>query len=119
MKILYRIFVALLTNTVSLLIAAKLVDGFSLATSNLWSVVAAGAIFGLLNVTIKPILKLLLGPIIILTLGLALILVNLLVLSILDILLPQLTIEGGMALLYGTLVISAANFLFYLFVHPR
>jgi putative membrane protein len=56
---------------------------------------------------------LLLGPIIIITLGLGAILVNAVILKVLDFLSPALSIQGLLALLYATIIVSVINLVFH------
>ena len=75
-------------------------------------------ILTLLNFFIRPALKLLFGPIILLTLGLGIIAINgiilyLLTISVnhLDVLRGSIIIETIPALIYGTLIITAVNWI--------
>jgi len=91
---------------------AKYIPGFELS-GDYFQILIIAAIFTLLNLLLKPILKLLFGPIIVLTLGLGLVAVNIAILYILDILVDNLTIYG-LALVYGALIIGFVNFLIHL-----
>ncbi len=113
MKWVAIIVLSILVNTVGLLAAANFVPGFTLS-GDLATKVFVALILTLLNMTLKPILRLFLGPIIILTLGLGLVLVNALILFILDILSNNLMIESIPALLFGALIIGVLNFIAHL-----
>ena len=112
MKPLIKILVALIANVVGLLAAAHFVAGFDLNITP-QDLLILGVILTLLNLVLKPILKLFLGPLIILTLGLGLILVNMLILHILDIFSNNLSIETIPALIYSSLIIGVVNFVFH------
>lgn len=69
----------LLINAAALWAAIQLVDGIE-HRGSWWSLLFVALVFGLLNASIKPLLKLLSLPIIILTLGLFLFIINALML---------------------------------------
>ena len=69
----------LLINAAALWAAIQLVDGIE-HRGSWWSLLFVALVFGLLNASIKPLLKLLSLPIIILTLGLCLFVINALML---------------------------------------
>lgn len=111
MKFLAKLVFQLLSNTLALYLAAQFITGFSF-TGNLWGLIIAAAVLSLINIFVRPVLKLLFGPLIILTFGLFIIVVNALTLKILDFFIAPLTIEGYSALLYSSLLIGIVNFLF-------
>lgn len=113
MKLLAKFLVAVVANLIALIAAAYFVQGFDLAISPA-DIVIIGIVLTLLNLILKPILKMILGPIIILTLGLGLILVNMIILYILDRIFQNLTIENVAALIYSSLIIGFVNFIFHL-----
>jgi len=89
--------------------AVYFVDGFEVTADWIeFSVVAA--IFTLINIFIKPIIKLVLSPLIIITLGAGLFFVNAAMLYFLDFISDSVIINGIMPLLYATIVISIAHF---------
>jgi putative membrane protein len=67
-------------NVVALWVADLLVDDVSI--NPWWRAITTGAIFGIVNWAVKPIIKLLALPLIIITVGIALFFVNLLVVYI-------------------------------------
>lgn len=69
----------------------------------------ATAVLALINMFIKPLIRLALGPILILTLGLGSILVNALTLFLLDFLMTTVTIGGLSELLVTAIVVSVLN----------
>ena len=69
----------------------------------------AAAVLTLINMFLRPLLRLVLSPLIVLTLGLGLIGVNALTLYILTKILPTVTISGLQPLLFATLLISVVN----------
>jgi putative membrane protein len=65
----------------------------------------AGAILGILNAIVKPVLNLITLPIRILTLGLSGLVINLLLVWILDLLFPEIIFASLAALIWTTLVV--------------
>jgi len=108
MKLFSRLIFYFFSNVLAFLAAVYFVEGFEIAP-NYIDFLTATAVFTLLNVFIKPILKLILSPIIIITLGLGVILVNALTLYLLDFLSEGVNIEGLTALFYATLIIGLIN----------
>ncbi|MEK7465694.1 MAG: phage holin family protein [Patescibacteria group bacterium] len=101
----------ILSNMLALYAAAYLVTGFQLE-GGFVPLFTTAAILTLINMFIRPVVKLLSGPFIMLTLGLFTIVVNALMLFILDKLSDPLTITGYVPLLLGTLIIGVVNLLF-------
>ncbi len=114
MRLLARLIVTVIGNSVALFAAERFVPGFSVVTEPLWDLLALALVLTALNIFVKPVLKLLIGPIIVLTLGLALIAVNALVLALLDFLSGDLTIQNIQALFFASLIVGAVNTLFHL-----
>ena len=75
-----RIVLLWACNVAALFVAYWLFDG--LHFEDAWKVVIAGAVFGIVNWIVKPIVTLLAIPLIIVTLGIALFFVNLLMLYV-------------------------------------
>ena len=65
----------LLINAAALWVAIQLVDGIE-HRGSWWSLLFVALVFGILNASIRPLLKLLSLPIIILTLGLFILVIN-------------------------------------------
>ncbi len=108
MRFIGRIIFSVVSNMVALFAASSFVPGFS-AASEFVALATAGAILAVLNLLLRPVLKLFFGPLMVLTLGLFAVVVNGLLLYVLDIVSDVVTIEGYMALLVGALVVSAVN----------
>jgi len=113
MRFLARIVLSFIANTFALLLAAYLLSGFMLQEDPL-RVAFVAAMLTLINLLVKPFLKLLASPLIILTFGLALFFVNALILYVLDFLSEDLTIEGIHTLLLATILLGAVNFVTHL-----
>jgi putative membrane protein len=94
-------------NVAALFVADALFDG--LEFEDAWKVVIAGAVFGLVNWLVKPIVTLLALPLIILTLGIALFFVNLLMLYVTSWVTPGFDIDSFWSAVGGTIVIWLVN----------
>lgn len=102
-----RILLLWASNTAALFAADWLVDGIRFEGE--WNVVAAGAVFGIVNWLLKPLVTFLAIPLIILTLGIALFFVNLLMLVTTAWLVGGFTIDGFWTAVGGTIVIWIVN----------
>lgn len=102
-----RILLLWACNTAALFAADWLLDGMRFDGG--WTVVAAGAVFGIVNWLLKPLVTILAIPLIILTLGVALFFVNLLMLATTAWLVGGFTIDGFWTAVGGTIVIWIVN----------
>lgn len=75
MTTLVRIGLAWAANVLALLFAEAVADGLKIEPE--WRVLTAGAVFGVVNWAIRPVLKKLAAPLIVVTLGIAIFVVNL------------------------------------------
>ncbi len=109
--IMARLITRIVSNTVALYAADWLVAGF--AVRGTWhEYVLAGAVLGLLNLFVKPILKVISLPLIVLTLGLFTLVINAILLWAVAALFPGIiAITSIMALAWATLVLTAVNLL--------
>lgn len=110
MKLLAILIFQVFSNSIAILAANHFIPGF-IFTGNFVNLLFASLIFTLINLIIKPVLKLILTPFIILTFGLLIIAVNAFFLYLIDILEKTLTINGIIPLLLATLLIGLVNFL--------
>ena len=119
MKLVSKLLGAFLANAVGLYLTSLFVPSFKIVggvtLENLPALLPMVATLTVLNVFVKPILKLLMGPLILFTLGFGLIVVNAVILKILDSLSGALMIETIPALIAGTLIVSTTNIVFHLF----
>ncbi len=107
-----------LINAAALWVAIQLVDGIE-HRGSWWSLLFVALVFGLLNASIRPLLKLLSLPAIILTLGLFIFVINALMLmltgwvsGLLDL---GFYVAGFWDAFVGGLIISVVSFLLSLF----
>ena len=100
--------VRILGNSIALYAASWLVSGF-VFSGGLKEYALAGVVLGLLNMTVKPVLKFISFPVIILTLGLFAIVINALLLWVVDYIFDFIAIGDIMSLVWATIVIGIVN----------
>jgi putative membrane protein len=108
----------LLINAAALWVAIQLVDGIE-HRGSWWSLLIVALLFGLLNASIRPLLKLLSLPIIILTLGLFIFVINALMLRMTSWLSGLLnlgfTVNGFWDAFFGGLIVSIVSLVLSIF----
>lgn len=102
-----RILLLWAFNAVALIVADWLTDGIRF--DDAWVVIPAGAVFGIVNWLVKPLVTLLSLPVIILTLGIALFFVNLLMLYLTSWIVPGFSIDGFWSAVGATIIVWAVN----------
>ncbi len=93
----------------SLLLAAYLVPG--IAVTSFYTALIVAALLGVVNIILKPILVVLTLPINILTLGLFTFVINGLLFWLLSTIVKGFYVEGFLAALLGSLVVSAISYI--------
>ena len=113
------ILVSLLINAAALWVATEVVDGISF-TGTVPTLLGVALVFGVLNVVVRPILKLLTFPFLILTLGLFIFVLNAVMLLLTSAASNALGlgfhVEGFVPALIGALVVSIISYGLSLFV---
>ena len=113
------ILLSLLINAAALWAATQLVDGISF-TGDIPTLLGVALVFGVLNVILRPILKLLTLPFLILTLGLFTFVLNAVMLLITsaasEALGLQFHVNGFVPAFIGALVVSIVSFALSMFV---
>lgn len=108
-----RFLIRLLINAVALAAAERLIDGITYTGEWIW-LLAVALIFGFVNATISPLLKMLTCPLILLTLGLFTLVINGLMLQLTAYLAGffdlSFKVEGFWPAFLGALVISVVSF---------
>jgi putative membrane protein len=103
-----RLIVAWLGNCLGLLAAAALVP--TIGYEHNWgTLLLAGAILGVVNFALRPLVILMTLPAVVLSLGFALLFVNALMLWITSALVPELRVGGFWSTVAGALVVSLVN----------
>ena len=109
-----RLVVAWGINILTLLVADWLFSGFSIER---WGpVIFAGAVLGLANVFLKPLLTFIALPLIILTFGIAYFFVNVVVLLFTEWVTPDFSIDGFWTYVGATIVIWLVNWIVWTLV---
>lgn len=108
------LFLRIMINALSIAVAVKVLDGIAFS-GEWWKMIVIGAVFGIVNSLIKPIVTIFAFPLIILTLGLFTLVVNTLMLMITAKLSGPLNlglqIYGFWPAFWGALIISIVSML--------
>ena len=102
-----RLAISWLTNALVLAVVAGLLSGVTV--KNLGSLLAAAAVFGVLNTVLKPLLRFVTLPLAILTLGIAWFFVSMLMLVITKGIVDGFHIHGFWTLVEATLIVWVVN----------
>ena len=102
--------IRILGNALAVYIAVRFVPGFIVGGS-IREFLLAGALLGLLNMTVRPFLRLISMPVIILSLGLFAIVINALMLWVVDFIFDFVKIQDTWALIWATIVVGIVNLL--------
>jgi putative membrane protein len=105
-----RLIVKIIVGALALWVADYLLAGFGVA-GGIKGYLIAGAVLGLLNFLVRPILKFITTPLIMLTLGLFTLVINAAMLWLAAYLTGLIVISGLVPLLLATLIISAVHIL--------
>jgi len=108
MRFARRLVYSWLINIVALWAAEALISGIHF-TGNFATIVLAALVFALVNLLLKPIVKLLALPLIVLTLGFAYFFVNLLMLYVTTWIVGPFQIASFADAVWGTLIIWIVN----------
>lgn len=104
-----RVFVRWLINTISIILAIKVVPGI-VFEGQWWGMLLVGALFGLVNTFIRPLIKLFTLPLLVLSLGLFTFIINAMMLSLTSWLSGEFSlgfhVGGFKAAFWGALFIS-------------
>ncbi len=109
-NILSNVFFAIAINALAIYTADYFIAGFQIE-ENLREIIIAAATLSLINLTFKPLLKLIFSPLTIITLGLFGLVINAFTLYLLDYFLETVTITRLDSLILATLLIGIINFL--------
>jgi len=109
MHFLVRFILKIGVNILALYIAASYLPGFHLAIHNPRDLLVVALILALVNLILRPVLRLISFPFLIITFGLFNIVINVVLLWVTDTLTPALTIEGVMTLIVASCIVGIAN----------
>jgi putative membrane protein len=104
------ILLSIVGNALALLATAAIVPGISFQ-GNWLTLLLAGIVFGLFNLIVRPIAMLLSAPLLILTLGLFYFVLNGILLWLAQFVVPGYRVQGLLAGILGSLVITIVNWL--------
>ncbi len=107
-----KIFVHLLVSTLAIIIATFIIPG---ATITFWSAFVLAVVLGVINVFIKPVVKILTLPLTILTLGLFSLIINTLFIILASKIVPGFHISGFWTAFWFSIALSLINAFFDLF----
>jgi putative membrane protein len=102
-----RLAISWLTNALVLAVVAALLSGVTV--KNVWALLEAAAVFGVLNTLVKPLLRFITLPLAILTFGIAWFFVSLLMLVITRGIVSGFHINGFWTLVEATLIVWLVN----------
>ena len=102
---------AWLANALSLAVADWVFD--SVEIDGVWPLVIGGAVLGIANSIVKPILTLLTLPLVILTLGLALFAINVAMLALAEWIAPDFSINGFWTYIGATIIVWLVNYVLH------
>jgi putative membrane protein len=104
------LIIGLFFNILALYLATSLVSGFTIIGG--WKgLLVAGVLIGLLNMIVRPIIKLVSFPLILLTFGLFSLVINALILWLASQFTNYIIIENIIALVWATVIMVAVNIL--------
>ncbi len=117
-----QFFLHLISNTLALWVATKVVSGITYSGSR-YGLLAVALVFGVLNAFLRPVLKLLSFPVVILTLGLFIFVLNAFMLWLTGAASRALylgfSVAGFWPALWGALVISLINMMLSFVFRPE
>lgn len=99
-----KILIRLALNVFTLLIVAYLVPGFEFI--DLWAVVVAAVVIGIVNTFIKPVFQIIALPISIITFGIAAFLINVFLLWGVSFIVPGFEIESFLTAVIASIVLT-------------
>jgi putative membrane protein len=114
-----RLFIKLLINSAALWVAVRVVDGVTF-NGDWWLLLVVALVFGVLNVSVKPVLMLLTLPFFLVTLGLFTFVLNAVMLwltsAVAGVLQLGFRVDGFGAAFLGALVVTVVSFVLSLVV---
>ncbi len=113
-----RVLLTIAANAVALYATTQLVPGITW-NGDVLGLLVAGAIFGLLNLVVRPLAMLLALPFIVLTLGLFYFVMNGILLLVFSWFMPAYHVSGLLAGILGSLVIMIVNWLIWAILGPK
>jgi putative membrane protein len=110
-----RLIIHILSNALGIWAAARLVPGIRFDGDWGW-LILAGAVLGIINSFVKPVIKIISLPLIWVTMGLFTIVINVLMLNLAAKIVNALVIDTWVASFWAVVVISVINFVIFSFI---
>jgi putative membrane protein len=107
---LFLIF-AWVANILSLAVADWIFSGVDI--DGVWPLIIGGAVLGIANTIVKPILTILTLPLVLVTLGLFLFVINVLMLALAEWIAPDFSINGFWTYVGATIVVMIVNYILH------
>lgn len=104
-----RFFARMVLNGIAIVVAAWIVPGLQLA--GVLPALIAGAILGVVNALVKPVLLILTLPLTLVTLGFFIFVINALCLGLTAAIVPGFEISGFWAAFFGSLLVSIVSWI--------
>lgn len=104
----FRFIIRLFSNSIALWVAYMLVPGM-VVSGGITGFLTAGLLLGLLNLIVKPVLKLVSAPVIILTLGIFSLIINGFILWLVSYFVDFLSFQTLASLIWSTIIVSFVN----------
>jgi putative membrane protein len=108
--ILFLVF-AWVANILSLAVADWIFSGVDI--DGVWPLIIGGAVLGIANTIVKPILTILTLPLVLVTLGLFLLVINILMLALVEWIAPDFSINGFWTYVGATIVVMIVNYILH------
>jgi putative membrane protein len=112
-----RIILKWLIMTAAILIAAYIIPGIGVA--GIWTALVLAVVFGIVNITIKPLLVIITLPVNILTLGLFTFVINALLVLLVSTIVKGFTVSGFWAALLFSIVLSVVSYILNVIFRTR
>lgn len=110
---LQTLILQIISGILGLWLATQFVAGCEF-TGPVKTLLLAGAVLGIINSLLKPILKTITWPLRLLTLGLFSLVINGALIWLVDIFFPELVIDGLIPLFWTTIIVSALSIILFL-----
>jgi putative membrane protein len=101
----------------AIVVASYLLDGIEI--TGFFPALGAAAMLGILNAFLRPVLIILTLPINVLSFGLFTFIINALLLKMVSGVIPGFDVHGFWAAVWGSLIITAVNWLLHAFINDR
>jgi len=125
MKLFKRLLIGLLLNAIGMYVVMTFVPGID-AHGDLRLYMLAGIVVGLLNLVIKPLMKLLALPIVFLTMGLFMIVINVIIfwltvkaVNVINLSGVSIIVKENLAYLYSAIVLAVTNWLLHILIKNK